>query len=112
VDYVSGRKPIFWGSLGRGDNVCTMPFPLLFNGQVILFSFVVVTLYIAATLVSYPMEIYSGAGHMPLLRFYLFALAWCQYVFFASIQKMPSPYPSMSPCICVSTVHIPPLATA
>jgi hypothetical protein len=31
VGYVSGRETLFWGSLGGGDNVCTMPFPVLFN---------------------------------------------------------------------------------
>jgi hypothetical protein len=31
LDYVSGQETLFWGSLGSGDNVCTMPFPLLFD---------------------------------------------------------------------------------
>jgi hypothetical protein len=31
VDYVSGQETLFWGSLGSGGNVCTMPFPLLFD---------------------------------------------------------------------------------
>jgi hypothetical protein len=31
VDYVSGRETIVRGSLGRGSNVCTMLFPLLFD---------------------------------------------------------------------------------
>jgi hypothetical protein len=28
LDYVSGRETLFWGSLGSGGNVCTMPFAL------------------------------------------------------------------------------------
>jgi hypothetical protein len=31
VDYGSGRETLFRGSLGRGANVCTMPFPLWFK---------------------------------------------------------------------------------
>jgi hypothetical protein len=31
VDYESGRETLFRGSLGSGGNVCTMPFPLVFN---------------------------------------------------------------------------------
>jgi hypothetical protein len=31
LDYVSRRKTILWVSLGRGGDVCTMPFPLLLD---------------------------------------------------------------------------------
>jgi hypothetical protein len=36
LDHVSGRETIFWGSLGSGDNVCTMPFPPLFSKSCLL----------------------------------------------------------------------------
>jgi hypothetical protein len=90
--------------------------PCLFRYRVvqllISFSFVVATLYMVALLVSDPMETRWITGHFPLLpvRFDDVAGAWCKYASFVLIQKMPSPYDSMSPCICVSTVHMAPLA--
>jgi hypothetical protein len=52
------------------------------------FSFVVVTFYIVATLVSYPVDL-NAISDMPLLRFNLFEIAWCKYVLFASVLKRP-----------------------
>jgi hypothetical protein len=55
------------------------------------FSFVVVTLYIIATLFLYAMNYADLPGNpTQLLRFGLIAIAWRKYVFFASIQKMYS----------------------
>jgi hypothetical protein len=76
------------------------------------FSFVVATLYMVALLVSDPIEMTWIAGHSPplLVRFDYVVKAWGMYASFVLVQKMPSPYHSMAPCICVSSVHITPLA--
>jgi hypothetical protein len=75
------------------------------------FSFVVTTLYMVALLVSDPMEMTWIPGHSPplLVRFNYVVKAWGMYASFVLIQKMPSPYHRMSPCLCVSTVHMTPL---
>jgi hypothetical protein len=72
-------------------------------------SFVVATLYIVALFVANS-DTMDGETPPPLLRLGYVVGAWCRYASFVLIQKMPSPYHSMSPCICVSTVHITPLA--
>jgi hypothetical protein len=70
---------------------------------------VLVTLYIAAITLVVPSVI--GDGDETLVEFEVVADAWCKYVSFASIfWKMPLPYPSMAPCICVSVVDMYPLA--
>jgi hypothetical protein len=78
------------------------------------FSFVVVTLYMIALLVSDPMSLTTGRRPpeipTPFYNFNVVAAAWCGYASFVTIQKMSSPYHSMSPCICVSNLCIPPLA--
>jgi hypothetical protein len=53
--------------------------------QVTSFSSVVATLYIAVTLMSYPLEI--DTTHVSLLHFSKIADAWHKYVRFASIRK-------------------------
>jgi hypothetical protein len=75
--------------------------------QLIPFSFVVVTLYMVATLVSYPMgEVYVVRTHtVPLFHLDVIAITWHKYVLLAFTTEMPSPYPSMSTFICVSTMH-------
>jgi hypothetical protein len=75
----------------------------------ISFSCVVATLHIVALFVSDsdPMD---DETPPPLLRLGYVVNAWCRYTSFVFIQKMPSPYHSIAPCICVSTVHTTPLA--
>jgi hypothetical protein len=49
---------------------------------------VVVTLYVVGALVYPPMS-FNADTPMPLMRFGMVALAWCQYVLFASVLKKP-----------------------
>jgi hypothetical protein len=56
--------------------------------RITLFSFVVVTLYVVGALVYPPMS-FNADTPMPLMRFGMVALAWCQYVLFASVLKKP-----------------------
>jgi hypothetical protein len=70
---------------------------------------VVATVYIVALFVS-DLDAMDDETPPPLLRFVFVASAWQRYVSLVLIQNTPSPYHSMSPCICVSAVHMIPLA--
>jgi hypothetical protein len=72
------------------------------------FSFVIATLYILTLFVSFPFNLNNAS--LLLARFDYVANTWRGYASLVLIQKMPSPYHSMSAPICVSVVQIPALA--